>query len=232
MCPVPAARGDDHQSTFSAGMTAAIHPGPGPRLGNKPSSPQLPDGDQGRSPGRCSRRGFAVFFYFAAPPMFSHAATIIAFMPLFRPLKLLAVERREPSGRREPLPPAEPSDHRRGDADGRTGSTRVGGSALHSPFAVSVSTASIIVTVAPGSSSRAARALSLNRRAPGRGRQVRRGGMDLTGEWREMDWREWNILKDGWKWSLDQGMETGGGDMDHKPCLDRKEGMDRLIDLI
>lgn len=92
----------------------------------------------------------AVFFYFAAPLMFSHAATTLAFMPLFVKIGLPAVAlvASYPAVANYYLLPNYPTTVAAMEMDD-TGSTRVGRFVFDHPF-VLPGTASIIVTVALG----------------------------------------------------------------------------------
>lgn len=92
----------------------------------------------------------AVFFYFAAPLMFSHAATTSAFMPLMVGLGLPAVAlvASYPAVANYYLLPNYPTTVAAMEMDD-TGSTRVGSNVFAHPF-VLPGTAAIIVTVALG----------------------------------------------------------------------------------
>lgn len=139
------------QSTFSAGMTAAICILGLAWLGNVFVTNYLTEiKDALTGPLQSQPWLAAVFFYFAAPLMFSHAATTIAFMPLFVSLKLPAVAllASYPAVANYYLLPNYPTTVAAMQMDD-TGSTRVGRFVLHHPF-VLPGTASIIVTVALG----------------------------------------------------------------------------------
>lgn len=92
----------------------------------------------------------AVFFYFAAPLMFSHAATTTAFMPLFVKIGLPAVAllAAYPAVANYYLLPNYPTTVAAMEMDD-TGSTRVGRFVLDHPFVIP-GTVSIIVTVILG----------------------------------------------------------------------------------
>lgn len=92
----------------------------------------------------------AVFFYFAAPLMFSHAATTVAFMPLMVQLGLPAVAlvASYPAVANYYLLPNYPTTVAAMEMDD-TGSTRVGRFVLQHPFVIP-GTVAIIVTVALG----------------------------------------------------------------------------------
>ena len=92
----------------------------------------------------------AVFFYFAAPLMFSHAATTTAFMPLFVKIGLPAVAllAAYPAVANYYLLPNYPTTVAAMEMDD-TGSTRVGKFVLDHPFVIP-GTVSIIVTVVLG----------------------------------------------------------------------------------
>lgn len=92
----------------------------------------------------------AVFFYFAAPLMFSHAATTVAFMPLMVKLSLPAVAllASYPAVANYYLLPNYPTTVAAMEMDD-TGSTRVGKMVLDHPFVIP-GTVSIVVCVALG----------------------------------------------------------------------------------
>ena len=92
----------------------------------------------------------AVFFYFAAPLMFSHAATTKAFMPLMVTLGLPsgALVASYPAVANYYLLPNYPTTVAAMEMDD-TGSTRVGGNVLAHPF-VLPGTVSIIVCIVLG----------------------------------------------------------------------------------
>lgn len=92
----------------------------------------------------------AVFFYFAAPLMFSHAATTAAFMPLMVKLSLpaAALVASYPAVANYYLLPNYPTTVAAMEMDD-TGSTRVGRNVLAHPFVVP-GTVSIIVCIALG----------------------------------------------------------------------------------
>ena len=91
-----------------------------------------------------------MFFYFAAPLMFSHAATTTAFMPLMVHLGLpaIALVASYPAVANYYLLPNYPTTVAAMEMDD-TGSTRVGKFVLAHPFVIP-GTVAIIVTVALG----------------------------------------------------------------------------------
>lgn len=139
------------QSTFNAGMTAAVSIMGLAWLGTMfvdNYTEQISSALSG--PLQAQPWLAAVFFYFAAPLMFSHAATTIAFMPLMVKLGLPAVAllASYPAVANYYLLPNYPTTIAAMEMDD-TGSTRVGRFVLDHPF-VLPGTASIVVTVALG----------------------------------------------------------------------------------
>ncbi len=139
------------QGTFKAGMTAAICIMGLAWLGNVFVNNYV---DEIRSalegPLQSQPWLLAVFFYFAAPLMFSHAATTIAFMPLMVKLGLpgVALLASYPAVANYYLLPNYPTTVAAMQMDD-TGSTRVGKFVLDHPFVIP-GTVSIIVTVELG----------------------------------------------------------------------------------
>ncbi len=139
------------QSTFRAGMTAAVCIMGLAWLGNVFVNNYMdPIKDALAGPLQSQPWLAAVFFYFAAPLMFSHAATTIAFMPLLVQLGLPAVAllASYPAVANYYLLPNYPTTVAAIEMDD-TGSTRVGRFVLDHPFVIP-GTVSIVVTVALG----------------------------------------------------------------------------------
>jgi len=139
------------QDTFRAGMTAAVCIMGLAWLGNTfvtHYTSTISDALSG--PLQSAPWLAAVFFYFAAPLMFSHAATTSAFMPLMVGLGLPAVAlvASYPAVANYYLLPNYPTTVAAMEMDD-TGSTRVGSNVFAHPF-VLPGTAAIIVTVALG----------------------------------------------------------------------------------
>ena len=139
------------QDTFRAGMTAAICIMGLAWLGNVFVNNYM-DTIKNAIGGPLTAQPWllAVFFYFAAPLMFSHAATTIAFMPLAVKLALpvVAMIACYPAVANYYLLPNYPTTVAAIEMDD-TGSTRVGKFVLDHPFVIP-GTVSIIVTVALG----------------------------------------------------------------------------------
>lgn len=139
------------QNTFSAGMTAAICIMGLAWLGNVFVNNYM-NAIKGALAGPLQAQPWlaAVFFYFAAPLMFSHAATTTAFMPLMVNLGFpaAALVASYPAVANYYLLPNYPTTVAAMQMDD-TGSTRVGRFVLDHPF-VMPGTASIVVTVALG----------------------------------------------------------------------------------
>ena len=139
------------QGTFKAGMTAAICIMGLAWLGNTFVNNYV---DEIRSalqgPLQSQPWLLGVFFYFAAPLMFSHAATTIAFMPLMVKLGLpsVALLASYPAVANYYLLPNYPTTVAAMQMDD-TGSTRVGRFVLDHPFVIP-GTVSIVVTIALG----------------------------------------------------------------------------------
>lgn len=139
------------QDTFRAGMVAAICIIGLAWLGNMFVSNYMGDIKHAlQGPMQSQPWLSAVFFYFAAPLMFSHAATTTAFMPLFVKLGLPAVAllAAYPAVANYYLLPNYPTTVAAMEMDD-TGSTRVGRFVLDHPFVIP-GTVSIIVTVILG----------------------------------------------------------------------------------
>ncbi|ARD41972.1 anaerobic C4-dicarboxylate transporter family protein [Actinomyces gaoshouyii] len=139
------------QDTFRAGMTAAVCILGLAWLGNtfvNHYTATISDALSG--PLQAAPWLAAVFFYFAAPLMFSHAATTSAFMPLMVGLGLPAVAlvASYPAVANYYLLPNYPTTVAAMEMDD-TGSTRVGSNVFAHPF-VLPGTVAIIVTVALG----------------------------------------------------------------------------------
>ena len=138
-------------STFSAGMTAAICIMGLAWLGNVFVTNYMETIRAALSGPLQAQPWLAgVFFYFAAPLMFSHAATTTAFMPLLVKLGLPAVAllASYPAVANYYLLPNYPTTVAAMQMDD-TGSTRVGRIVLHHPFVVP-GTVAIVVTIALG----------------------------------------------------------------------------------
>ena len=139
------------QGTFRAGMTAAICIMGLAWLGNMFVNNYL-EQIQAALAGPLQAQPWlaAVFFYFAAPLMFSHAATTTAFMPLMVHLGLpaIALVASYPAVANYYLLPNYPTTVAAMEMDD-TGSTRVGKFVLAHPFVIP-GTVAIIVTVALG----------------------------------------------------------------------------------
>ncbi|PHP51817.1 anaerobic C4-dicarboxylate transporter family protein [Actinomyces ruminis] len=139
------------QDTFRAGMTAAVCILGLAWLGNAFVNHYEETISNALSgPFQAAPWLVAVFFYFAAPLMFSHAATTRAFMPLMVSLGLpgTALVASYPAVANYYLLPNYPTTVAAMEMDD-TGSTRVGKMVLNHPF-VLPGTASIIVCVALG----------------------------------------------------------------------------------
>ncbi|MDU0347599.1 anaerobic C4-dicarboxylate transporter [Actinomyces sp. MRS3W] len=139
------------QDTFRAGMTAAVCILGLAWLGNAFVNQYEETISNALSgPFQAAPWLVAVFFYFAAPLMFSHAATTRAFMPLMVALGLpgTALVASYPAVANYYLLPNYPTTVAAMEMDD-TGSTRVGKTVLNHPF-VLPGTASIIVCVALG----------------------------------------------------------------------------------
>lgn len=139
------------QSTFRAGMVAAICITGLAWLGNMFVNNYV-DVIKSALEGPLSAQPWlaAVFFYFAAPLMFSHAATTLAFMPLFVKIGLPAVAlvASYPAVANYYLLPNYPTTVAAMEMDD-TGSTRVGKIVFDHPFVIP-GTAAITVTIALG----------------------------------------------------------------------------------
>lgn len=139
------------QDTFRAGMVAAICIIGLAWLGNMFVANYIDDIKNALQGPMTSQPWLsAVFFYFAAPLMFSHAATTTAFMPLFVKLGLPAVAllAAYPAVANYYLLPNYPTTVAAMEMDD-TGSTRVGRFVLDHPFVIP-GTVAIIVTVVLG----------------------------------------------------------------------------------
>ena len=139
------------QDTYRAGMTAAVCIMGLAWLGNtfvNAYSDQISSALSG--PLQSQPWLAAVFFYFAAPLMFSHAATTAAFMPLMVKLSLpaTALVASYPAVANYYLLPNYPTTIAAMEMDD-TGSTRVGKNVFAHPF-VLPGTVSIVVCVALG----------------------------------------------------------------------------------
>ncbi|MBO3141931.1 anaerobic C4-dicarboxylate transporter family protein [Dermatophilus congolensis] len=139
------------QNTFSSGMTAAICIMGLAWLGNVFVGNYMEEIKAALAgPLQAQPWLAAVFFYFAAPLMFSHAATTTAFMPLLVNLKLpaIALLASYPAVANYYLLPNYPTTVAAMEMDD-TGSTRVGKFVLDHPF-VLPGTVAILVTVILG----------------------------------------------------------------------------------